>query len=328
LAFSADGRRLATAGHDDMTVKLWDTATGQEAVTLRGHKDHLEAVAFSADGQRLASVGWQAVVKVWDGVPRDRETPEERLRALDDETPAWHEREAANAETLGGWFGAIYHLDALIQASPKKGALYSRRGHAHFQMEHTAAAAADFARAKTANVVDARIGLDQAYLCLREDDRDGYRAACGRALAALGPAPDALLANNAAWACCLVPDAVQDALEVARMAERAVADMRGRHAYLNTLGAARYRAGRLPEAIQALEQGMKAHGRGGVVEDWLLLAMAHFRLGEMNRARRWFTKAAEALDREEPDSTVAWYERLQRRVLRREADELLRRVLP
>jgi hypothetical protein len=73
---------------------------------------------------------------------------------------------------------------------------------------------------------------------------------------------------------------------------------------------------------------MKAHGRGGVVEDWLFLAMAHCRLGEMNRARRWFTKAAEALDREEPDSTVAWYERLQRRLLRREADELLRRALP
>ena len=328
LAFSADGRRLATAGHTDMTVKLWDTSTGQEALTLRGHKDHLEAVAFSGDGQRLASVGWQGVVKVWDAVPRERETPEARLRELDDETPAWHTREAVHAEILRAWFGAVYHLDALIRANPDDGALYARRGHAHFQMEHAATAAADYARALAANVADARIGLNQACLCLREKDWDGYRAACARALAALGPTPDALIANDTAWTCCLVPDAVKDALEVVRLAERAVAARKGRHAYLNTLGAARYRAGRLPEAIQALEEGMKAHGHGGVVEDWLLLAMAHCRLGEANRARQWFAKAAEALDQEETDSTVAWYERFQRRVLRREAEGLLRRAVP
>src|SRR5262249_32317617 len=138
LAFSEDGLRLATAGHSDMTVKLWDTATGQEALTLRGHKDHLEGVAFSADGQRLASTGWQSLVKVWDAVPRDRETREERLRALDAGTPGWHEREAANAETLGAWFGAIVHLDGLIRADSENGTLYARRGHAHFQMEHAA----------------------------------------------------------------------------------------------------------------------------------------------------------------------------------------------
>jgi tetratricopeptide (TPR) repeat protein len=288
----------------------------------------LEAVAFSADGQRLASVGWQSVVKVWDAVPRERETAEERLRELDDETPAWHTREAKNAESLGAWFGTVYHLDALIGANPKNGALYARRGHAHFQMEHVAATAADYARALTANVADARIALNQAYLCLREDDRDGYRAACGRALAALGLTPNALIANDTAWMCCLLPDAVQDALEVVRLAERAVGDAKSSHTYLNTLGAARYRAGRLREAIQALEEGMKVHGKGGIVEDWLLLAMAHHQLGQADRAWHWFTKAAEALDREEPDSTVAWYERLQRRVLRREADELLRRAIP
>ena len=36
VAFSPDGKRLASAGEDG-TVKVWDAATGQEILTLKGH---------------------------------------------------------------------------------------------------------------------------------------------------------------------------------------------------------------------------------------------------------------------------------------------------
>ena len=36
LAFTPDERRLASTSMDG-TVKLWDVATGQEALVLRGH---------------------------------------------------------------------------------------------------------------------------------------------------------------------------------------------------------------------------------------------------------------------------------------------------
>ncbi len=36
VAFSPDGKRLASASQDG-TVKVWDAATGQEILTLKGH---------------------------------------------------------------------------------------------------------------------------------------------------------------------------------------------------------------------------------------------------------------------------------------------------
>ena len=65
VAFSPDGRRLATGGEEN-TVKIWDVQTGQELHTLRGHSGDVYTVAFSPDGRWVASAGEDSTVKVWD----------------------------------------------------------------------------------------------------------------------------------------------------------------------------------------------------------------------------------------------------------------------
>ena len=65
LAISGDGKKLATAGGDQV-VKVWDLAVQKPISALEGHRGAVYSVAFDANATRVASASADKRVIVWD----------------------------------------------------------------------------------------------------------------------------------------------------------------------------------------------------------------------------------------------------------------------
>jgi WD40 repeat protein/serine/threonine protein kinase len=65
VAFSPDGRKAVSGGHD-RTVRIWDLETGQEERRFEGHSNVVECVSFSPDGRRVLSGSWDGLVVCWE----------------------------------------------------------------------------------------------------------------------------------------------------------------------------------------------------------------------------------------------------------------------
>jgi RNA polymerase sigma factor (sigma-70 family) len=65
VAISPDGRMLATAGKAGV-IRLWDTASGEEARQLTGHSAIIYHLDFLADGTTLVSTSADKTTRFWD----------------------------------------------------------------------------------------------------------------------------------------------------------------------------------------------------------------------------------------------------------------------
>jgi WD40 repeat protein/tRNA A-37 threonylcarbamoyl transferase component Bud32 len=72
VAFSHDGRQVVSCSQDK-SIMIWEVATGQEILTLKGHTRWVSSVAYSPDGKQIVSGGVDGSLKIWDATT-DQET--------------------------------------------------------------------------------------------------------------------------------------------------------------------------------------------------------------------------------------------------------------
>jgi len=70
VAFSPDGKEIATACRFPNLVQLWDPATGQEVATLLSANSQVRSVVYAPDGKTLVAGHWDHTVRVWDRATR------------------------------------------------------------------------------------------------------------------------------------------------------------------------------------------------------------------------------------------------------------------
>jgi tetratricopeptide (TPR) repeat protein len=208
---------------------------------------------------------------------------------------------------LGRWDKAIADSTQVVELAPGDVVSWRERAHAHAVLAQWDKAAADSAKAVELNPDNgAEWWMECAAYHLQAGDTAAYRTDCQQMLQRFGDTKDPIIAHRVALSCLLIPHAVADEKLVLQLAEQSVAGAPDNHWCRITRGVALYRAGH-QEAAADLGRLAKTWPEdpyagpaadGGPLLTWLVLAMAHHRLGHTEEARRWLDKAVQRMDRE------------------------------
>jgi WD40 repeat protein len=360
VVFSPDGERLVSAGQDHQ-VKVWDVSTGQEVLTFRGSQYRVYHLAFAPDCRALACASPEDAVKIWDLREFTPAVARDRRHTVRVNISAWHRSRARACGNAGQWHGAVFHLNCLIAAGPRKAELFAERGYAlgrlaqwdraeedlttfiklqpeirwacarrgylNAQQGKWPQAAKDYVQATERGGSDAPVWVwsQHALLRLQQKDPVGYRRACAALLKHFAATRVSSTANTVAQTCSWFPGAVKDYGPVLTLSEGAVTRYPDSGYYLGVFGGVLYRGGKYEDAIRRLLESGRTRDSNTATE-WLFLAMAHHRQGHAGEARQWLDKAKKWLDdnkRSEAYTALSWVHKLEVELLCAEAEALV-----
>jgi tetratricopeptide (TPR) repeat protein len=223
---------------------------------------------------------------------------------------------------------AVVSCTAVLQVNGRSAEAYHVRSHAHAMLRQWDRAADDYARAMEllprGSYPKNNVPFMEGCRLVGKGDQEGYRQHCARLFADRSDAGQPSSTYLLARLCVLAPDSGIDPAEAIRLCEQ-VAQKERTPWYLHTLGLAHYRAGQYDRAISRLQESA-VNWRAASVS-WLVLAMAHHRLGQTTLARRWLDQAVrQPVPYVASPDAVSWpgSEAMAYQLLRREAEALVR----
>jgi tetratricopeptide (TPR) repeat protein/tRNA A-37 threonylcarbamoyl transferase component Bud32 len=149
-------------------------------------------------------------------------------------------------------------------------------------------------------------------LAIHEDNLPVCREACQALVDSRPVSANAVDLELTAWACSLIPDALEDPIVAVRIAQEAVAADAKNPWFRRALGAALYRARRFDESIEHLDRSVELDGHGGHFSVLIFLAMAHYKAGHpdkaqvaMDSARPWLMERIPELRDAKPEQAAS-----------------------
>jgi Flp pilus assembly protein TadD len=268
LAFSPDGRRLASGSESDRTAKFWDTTTCQETLSLRMAEGPM-SIAFSPDGNRLASTHMDGNLRIWDATPVSPDRVDQRLA---------HDWIQANFSDTSGVDDPLRAPEGLREPAR---ALAVRM--AQQRMQELGRIPAYYHRLGNELWAKGWNTLAQDLFGLAEKGFRKNVALNPRKASAYGDFVFFLLA-------CPDPQ-YRDVSKALTHAQQALALEPANADFAALLGMAHYRAGKWQAAVDTLEKAIErgpARYRGPAK---IFLSMAHQQLGHAKEAHRWYQQA-------------------------------------
>ena len=263
VAVSPDNERIATCS-DDNDVRLWSLRTGKTSRIFRGHTHDVINVVFSPDGRRLVSGANDRLVKVWDV-----ESGDEIISLRGNTAKALGLAFSPDGQRIasGGQDGVIRIWNANRHTSNERSRLRAAR--------LVNRLAQNLVRDDVLSAINSDKRLDvktrqhaQQFATLYHENGNQHFEASLRIVTR----KDASAADY------------ENALRLARSAARLVPD---NISHSNMVGMALYRTGDHEAAVERLtgaDRSYVAEGGAGVPWNLAYLAMAHFRLGDTEKA--------------------------------------------